>query len=65
LPIEGIVKITIYNSMGQEVKLLLNEFKHLGSYTVDFDGSNLSSGIYYFRLESNNFTVTNKMLLIK
>lgn len=65
LPLEGIVKITIYNSVGQEVKLLLNEFKLIGSYTVDFDGSDFSSGIYYYRLESNNLAITNKMLLIK
>jgi hypothetical protein len=62
---EGKLRITVINSLGQIVKELLNEFKKVGNYTIDFDGSNLSSGIYYYRLESNNLTITNKMLLIK
>lgn len=65
LPIDGFVKIEIYNSIGQNIKSLVNEFKNSGYYTVDFDGSNLSSGLYFYRINVNNFTETRKMLLLK
>jgi carboxypeptidase T len=62
---EGLVKITIYDLLGREVKTLINEVKTPGFYAVDFDGANLSSGIYFYRMESNNFVDTKKMTLIK
>ncbi|MFZ1320588.1 MAG: FG-GAP-like repeat-containing protein [Ignavibacteria bacterium] len=65
VPKEGIVKITIYNSIGQKIREILNEYKYNGNYTTDFDGSTLSSGLYYYTLESNGNLVTNKMLLLK
>jgi hypothetical protein len=65
IPIEGIVKITIYNSPGQTVKELVNEFKSIGSYTTEFNGSSLSSGIYYYKIEAGNFSQIRKMILIK
>ncbi|MEP7146584.1 MAG: T9SS type A sorting domain-containing protein [bacterium] len=65
LPIEGIVKITIYNSLGQTIKELVNEFKGIGSYTTEFNGSSLSSGIYYYKIETGNFSQVRKMILIK
>ncbi|MEO8209335.1 MAG: FG-GAP-like repeat-containing protein [bacterium] len=65
VPKDGNVKITIYNSLGQKVKEILNEVKKVGIYTIDFDGNNFSSGIYYYRMEAKNFIATKKMLLIK
>ncbi len=65
LPKEGNVKITVYNGLGQVVKELVNEFKSIGNYTADFDGSDLSSGIYLYRIESGSYIETKKMLLIK
>lgn len=65
IPKEGKVKITVYNSTGQEVKVLVNEFKNIGSYNVEFNGNNFSSGIYFYRIEAGNFIQTKKMLLIK
>jgi len=65
IPKEGKLRITVFNSVGQIVKELLNEFKSVGYYTVDFDGSNLSSGIYYCKMETDDFVETKKMLLIK
>jgi hypothetical protein len=44
---------------------LVNEVKTPGSYIVDFDGSNLSSGVYFYKLESNGFVDVKKMMLIK
>lgn len=61
----GTVMIVLYDARGREVKNLLNEFKEQGNYELLFDGSNLSSGIYYYRLITVNSTFTKSMLLIK
>lgn len=65
IPNGGNVKITIYNSMGQIVKELVNEFKDAGSYNTEFNGSNFSSGIYFYTIQAGSFIQTKKMLLIK
>ncbi len=62
---EGMTKLVIYNSLGQEVKILLNENMQAGLYSVPFSGSSLSSGVYFYKLESNNQMQVKKMLLIK
>lgn len=59
------VKITIYNILGQEVKILVNEFKKAGNYEIKFDGTNLASGIYFYRIEAGDFIEAKKMVLIK
>ena len=69
LPQSGNVKILVYDMSGKEVAVLLDEVKTAGFYTVTFDGFNLSSGIYYYRINAdvngNIFTDTKKMMLIK
>jgi hypothetical protein len=62
---EGFVSLKIYNVVGQLVKELVGEFKNAGSYTVEFNGSALASGTYYYRIESGDFVETKKMILIK
>ncbi|MBI5402175.1 MAG: T9SS type A sorting domain-containing protein [Ignavibacteriae bacterium] len=62
---EGFVKITIFDVIGREVKTLVNEVKTPGFYAVDFDGASLSSGMYFYRMESGYFVDTKKMTLIK
>jgi hypothetical protein len=59
------VKLTIYNLLGEEVATIVNEQKPPGRYQVKFDGSNLSSGLYIYRIETDNFTFSRKMLLLK
>lgn len=59
------VKLIIYDAVGREVKTLVNENQNAGSYKVEFDGSNLSSGLYYYKIQSGEFTQTKKMVLIK
>ena len=59
------VQLIIFNSMGQEVKTLVNEYKNAGSYTVDFNASALASGTYFYKIITNEFTETKKMTLVK
>ena len=59
------VKITVYNLLGEQVSLLLDEFRQPGKYSVKFNGTGLSSGIYFYRLDTPGFTQTKKMILIK
>ena len=59
------IKIAVYNMQGKEVAALLNERLSAGSYRVDFDETNLSSGIYFYRMETEEFIQTKTMVLIK
>ncbi len=59
------VKLTIYDLLGREAAVLVNEELNPGVYEVDFDGSSLPSGVYYYRLASGNYTQTKKMVLLK
>ncbi len=61
----GIAKLVIYNSLGQKVKVLINQYMGAGSYSVPFNGSDLTSGVYFYKLQSNNQTDIKKMLLLK
>jgi photosystem II stability/assembly factor-like uncharacterized protein len=61
----GIVKITVYDVLGKVVKTLVDEKETPGSYTVEFNAVNLSSGIYFYRLETDGFTDVKKMILLK
>jgi hypothetical protein len=65
LPAKSKVKLIIYNSLGVKVKQLVNEDKPIGTYTIEFDASNLPSGIYFYKLQIQNFTQTKKMILLK
>jgi hypothetical protein len=59
------VKLSVYNLLGEEVTTLINNEQKAGRYEVVFDASKLSSGVYMYRLESNNFLSIKKMILIK
>ncbi len=63
--ISGIVRIVVYDLSGREVSTLVNEYKQPGSYEIRFDAKNLSSGIYFYRMESNNIKITRKFVLSK
>jgi hypothetical protein len=65
IPNEGLVTLNVYNSLGQHVATLVNESKPAGTYQVDFDGAELSSGIYFYKITSGNFTQSKKMMLLK
>jgi hypothetical protein len=65
LPKEGLVTLLIYDALGKEVATIVNEYKTAGTYNVDFDASSLSSGIYFCKLKSGDFSSVMKMVLIK
>ncbi len=65
MPSSGNVSLKIYNQLGQEVAVLADKFMNAGYYSADFDGSRLSSGVYFCKLISGNYTATKKMLMIK
>jgi len=59
------VTMKIYNSLGQEVSTVVNEFLNAGSYEVNFNAENLVSGMYIYQITAGSFTSTKKMLLLK
>ncbi|MCI0450286.1 MAG: T9SS type A sorting domain-containing protein [Chlorobi bacterium] len=59
------MKLIVYNMRGEEVMILVNEQLKPGTYEADFDGSNLTSGVYFYRLQSGDYQQTKKMVLIK
>jgi hypothetical protein len=61
----GNVKLVVYDIQGREVLTLVNDKLSAGTYEVKFDGSGLTSGVYFYRMVSEGFTETKKMLLIK
>lgn len=65
LPSENNVRISIYNLIGQKVAEVVNSKFSAGSHSIDFNASNLSSGIYLYKIDAGNFTSVKKMQLIK
>lgn len=65
LPYDSKVSLSVYDISGREVIKLIDEVKVAGNYSVEFNGNNLSSGAYYYRLTAGNITETKKMMLIK
>jgi competence transcription factor ComK len=65
LPKQAHVTLKVYNILGQKVATLLNGVKQAGSYEVNFNASNLSSGIYFYRLKTGQNILTKKMILLK
>ncbi|MBN1634308.1 MAG: M20/M25/M40 family metallo-hydrolase [Ignavibacteria bacterium] len=65
IPKTDFVRIAVCDMLGREVSVLVNEVKQAGQYTVDFNASNLTSGIYFCRLTTEEFTDVKKLVLIK
>jgi len=59
------VSLVVYNLIGEEVARLIDESKHSGNYTVEWNASNVASGIYFYRLQAGDFVLTRKMVLLK
>jgi hypothetical protein len=65
IPQDGHISLKVYDMLGREVAQLVNEVKRAGEYTVSFDGSKLSSGVYIYKLVGNNVNLSKKMILMK
>ncbi len=65
LPHAGNVKLGIYNILGEEIISLVNEYKESGVHTINFDANGLNSGVYLYKIETNGFVQSHKMMLIK
>ncbi|MBS1515350.1 MAG: T9SS type A sorting domain-containing protein [Bacteroidetes bacterium] len=65
IPKQSFVKITVFDNLGREVRELVNADYAAGSYTVGFDASSLSSGIYFYRIQAGSFVETKSMILAK
>ncbi len=61
----GEVKITVYDISGKEVEVLVNGFQSPGKYSVSYNASKLTSGVYFYRIQTDNYTDTKKMILVK
>jgi hypothetical protein len=65
LPKSGLVRLVVYDLLGRVVSTLVNEHRQAGTYSVSFDAANLSSGIYFYKIESGDFSSIKKMVLVK
>ncbi|MBI5727571.1 MAG: choice-of-anchor A family protein, partial [Ignavibacteriales bacterium] len=65
MPGSGHVSLVVYNILGQQVKTLVDADYNPGAYTVQFDGKDMASGIYIYRLTANKLSITKKMILVK
>ena len=65
VPKAGYVNLQVFNLLGKSVATLVNQSTPAGEYTVSFNGSDLASGVYFYRLETAGFQMTKKLMLIK
>jgi hypothetical protein len=65
IPVSENVRLDVFNSIGQKVKTLVNEFKSAGNYSYNFNASQFATGVYFYRLTSGNFSEIKKMVLMK
>ncbi|RPI18432.1 MAG: T9SS C-terminal target domain-containing protein [Ignavibacteriae bacterium] len=65
LPKTSNVKLTVFDALGRVVTTLVNETRKAGNHSVEFNASNLASGLYIYKIEAGDFTATKKMLLVK
>lgn len=65
IPINGLVNLQVYDVLGRKVATIINEVKTAGSYRVDFNATELTSGIYFYKFTAGDFTDVKKMLVVK
>ncbi len=65
LPASEFVTLRVYNELGKEIAVLVNEQQNTGNYAVEFNAENLPSGVYFYTLHAGNFIETKKMILLK
>ena len=65
IPSDEFVELKVFDVLGKEVSTVVNEFKRAGSYKVNFNGSALESGVYFYKIKAGNFIDIKKMILVK
>jgi hypothetical protein len=65
LPKSELTKIIIYDFLGREIRILINKKVEAGYHEINFDSHNLSSGVYFYRIQSGDFIQSKKMILMK
>lgn len=65
LPKVGFVQLKVYDLLGREVAILVNKEQVKGNYKINFDASHLTSGIYFYKLQTGNFIETKKLILLR
>jgi hypothetical protein len=65
IPKTGFVNLAVFDMLGREIEVLVNEKQSVGTYEVSFNASQYSSGVYFYRLTTDGFSETKKMILLK
>ena len=65
LPVDAHVKLGVYNTLGQKVATVVDERQQAGYRSVVWDASEVSSGVYFYKLSAGDFTETKRMMLVK
>lgn len=65
IPETGFVTLKIYNPLGEEISVIVNNIQSAGTHVINFDGSGISSGVYIYQLKTGNFSSIRKMILMK
>jgi hypothetical protein len=65
VPVASDLKIIVYDLLGRQVAVLVNDRKEAGSYEVKFSGTGLASGVYFYRLQAGSYVNTRKLLLLR
>ncbi len=65
IPANGNVSLIVYNILGREVSVLVNQYQNAGRYEIEYNSAGLSSGVYFYNLKSNIYSQTKRMLLVK
>ncbi|MHB8854508.1 MAG: T9SS type A sorting domain-containing protein, partial [Ignavibacteriaceae bacterium] len=65
IAVKGFITIKVYDVLGKVISTLVNEEKTSGNYKVEFNGSKLSSGVYFYRMQAGSFVETKKLILMK
>ncbi|MDZ4711425.1 MAG: T9SS type A sorting domain-containing protein [bacterium] len=65
IPQEGLVTLKVYDLLGKEVATLINEIIQPGNHFIDFNAANISSGVYFYRIQSGEFSDVKRMVVIK
>ena len=65
LPKASLVRLSVYDMLGRQVSVLVDERRDAGVHEVKFEGSTLASGVYFYRLQAGDFTQTKRLLILK